>query len=468
MRKPLWMTLAAALLMSIGTTASAQESSAGAQKPLVTVSFAGYDQLLSNIKVVGDLAGRPELSKGLEGMLIMVTQGKGLTGLDKARPWGLAVYAGEEGKFPVQAFLPVTDLKQVMSLVPNLETGEPYAPDANGVFELKAKGQTLFVAQKGQWAFVVDNRDALKTLSADPSALLGDLSKKYLVAIRASVKNVPAAMRDKFMAQAKMMLDMGMQRQPAESDDQFAIRTNVSKQTFEKFVLLSKELDEAMLGWGLDAKTSAMVLDFEITALPGTQTAKQFAKAKDAKTNFAGFLIPGAALTAVAASEMDDADAAQVKGLLANLRGSASKDLDANEDLTKEQRQLAKQLLGDVLDVLDKTIDTKKSDGGVALLLDSGSPTLVAGAALAGGDKLDKVVKQLVAEVGKEQAELAKMIKLNADSSRRASTSTSPRCRSPMKRPPPCSARRWTSHWESAKEACISERARTRWRRSSR
>ena len=56
-------------------------------KPVVTVSFSGYDKLMGNIGAIGRLGGNPDLGKGLEMVVQMVTQGSGLAGLDTKRPW---------------------------------------------------------------------------------------------------------------------------------------------------------------------------------------------------------------------------------------------------------------------------------------------------------------------------------------------------------------------------------------------
>jgi hypothetical protein len=58
-------------------------------------------------------------------------------------------------------------------------------------------------------------------------------------------------------------------------------------------------------------------------------------------------------------------------------------------------------LLGDALEVLEKTIDTKKSDLGMSVLVDSKKMTFVGGCAIAEGNKLDSALKQLIAEVKK-------------------------------------------------------------------
>jgi hypothetical protein len=352
----------------------------------------------------------------LEAPLVFMTGGKGLAGLDKARPWGIVLSGTADGQFPVQAFVPVTDLKELMSVVPPMG-GKPLAPDAKGVYELPSgpHGKTLYAAQKGTWAFIVDDKDALASVPADPLIVLGELNKKYLFAVQGSIKNIPAQTRDGFLNQLKMMANLSMQQMGNESEEQFALRANMVKQSIDQVVTLAQELDAAVVGLGMDATSGALTLDVELTALPGTKTARKFAAAAGTKTDFAGFQIPGAAATLLTASNMDDADAAQLKTTLAGLRGRALKDIDDNDELNDAQKKMAKQLLGDVVDVVTKTVDGKKLDGGLALLLEPGAPTLVAGMNVADGEKLDKALKQLVEEAGKDEPGLAKLIKLDAE-----------------------------------------------------
>jgi hypothetical protein len=404
----------AVVLLGAAAAIPARADSAGGQKPLVVVAFAGYDALVANAKTLGAMAGREQLAAMLEGMVAMATQGKGLAGLDKARPWGAVVYANEE-QFPVLGFVPVSDLKQLVALIPTPEGGKPLAPDADGVYKIEPPtGKTSYVSQKGAWAIVAQNADDLKNAPADPAALLGDLNKKYLVAVKASVKNVPTAWRDKFFAQIKTIYELSAQ-QASQSGELPAILANLNKQNLDKAVALSKELDEVLVGLSLDAAAGAS-LDFEITALPGTKAAQQMAQAKEAKSDLTGFLIPGAALTALSAGTMSDADVEQVKELVAKIRVAAAKDLDGNDDLSAEQKKIAKQLLSDGLDVLEKTVDARKSQSGMALLLEKGAPTVVCGMALAEGEKLDTVLKTLFEAAQKEQPQLAEKVKWDAGS----------------------------------------------------
>ena len=59
MRKTLLSSLLLALMLSGAAGLSAQD------KPVAVVSIASYDTLKTDLKFVGDLAGAPDLDKGL-------------------------------------------------------------------------------------------------------------------------------------------------------------------------------------------------------------------------------------------------------------------------------------------------------------------------------------------------------------------------------------------------------------------
>ena len=207
MRKLLCSMFAIALLFCAWGVSPAQQPAAGASKPLLVVSFAGYDALRGNIDAIGKLAGNPGLAAGAEEPLIRMTQGKGLAGLDKTKPCGLVVPCdGSETSFEqlghaTYGFVPVTDLKQLMTVIGGF-THQQFTPDADGVYEIKdSVGTPAYVIAKGGWAFISESREVLKNVPADPAATLGDLPKQYTLAARLSLKNLPAGIRKMAISQ---------------------------------------------------------------------------------------------------------------------------------------------------------------------------------------------------------------------------------------------------------------------------
>ncbi len=201
-----------------------------------------------------------------------------------------------------------------------------------------------------------------------------------------------------------------------EDDDEVAERLAVIEEPIKKALGAIDELDELLVGLKIDQTSNSAQLDYRLTAVAGSATAKKFAQVKAATTAMAGFLLPDAALTANWAVTLDDASVAAARKSLAAFGAATGKELDGSDELNKDQIQVAKQLLLDAIAVADKTLQGKKTDCGLALVLKPRATTLLFGSLIVDGDKLDNVFKRLVAEIGKDDPDTAKLVKLDADS----------------------------------------------------
>ena len=413
MNKPLRNMTALALLLAVGTLVSAHRAAAAAPKPALTIAFAGYGQFIDSLKTLDQLSGHTKLAAKAEANIELQTRGKGLAGLDKSRPWGVLISLGENDQPVVQGFLPVTDLKQLLSSIPMLGGDAPVG-NASGVYEFPMGDRTAYVKQKGKWALFSDNEETLNSAPADPTPALADLTKTYLLSVRGSIQNVPPARRENFLnsLQGVVEFTLAMQQQSASPEER-AMQSASIKQMFARLQKLAKELDTVVIGLGMDPSSKSLFLDFEARGIEGTELTRKLDAMKDAKTDFAGFALPGAAMTMLTAGTSDDEDVADAKAVLANYKASANKLLDANEQLG-DKRDLAKQLLGDLMQVVEKTIELKKSDAGMAVVLDGG-PAAVAGIRIADGAKLESTLKKLVKEIKADEPQVGEFVKLDAE-----------------------------------------------------
>jgi hypothetical protein len=159
---------------------------------------------------------------------------------------------------------------------------------------------------------------------------------------------------------------------------------------------LIQETDRVTLGWEVDKAGKKTYLDVNFTAVEGTELAKQMALVQEAKSAFAGFLLPDAALTFHGHGQSSDAEVEQVTAMLAQLRGQAMKGIDQDGNLSNdEERQTAKTVVNELLDVADATVKAAKMDCGAALVLKPGSLGFVAGGFVADGQKIAEAVKKL-------------------------------------------------------------------------
>jgi hypothetical protein len=369
------------------------------------VAFAGYDKLKADAEYLGKLTGNPMIAQGLDAALKQATQGDGLAGVDTSKPWGAQIFA-EEGKPHFVAFVPVSDVGKLMGLLGKF--GLEPKDAADGVKELETPGQSLFLKDSGGWLFVADEAAVLKQAPADPVAALAGLQNKYEVSARASVKNLP----DEWKQQVLGLLQMGAMF--AAQNPDAADAAAMLQQSIQQITTLMNELDEVVVGFGLDQTAGSAVWDINITALPGTKTAQSFAALADTKTDFAGLNVPGAAVTMQFAQKMSADDIKQAKTSMGFYRKRILAAV-TEQDLDETDKKAAEQIVGDLFDVLDKTLDGGKMDGGLAMILNPTAATMVFGGLVVDAPKLEKILKTLVADVAKQQPDLAKLIKFDAE-----------------------------------------------------
>jgi len=382
--------------MAVALMLSGASRSFAEDKPIAVVSVASYETFQKDLKFIGELAGAPDLDKNVDGIVAMITGGKGLTGLDKSRPMGAAFTM--EGISPRGfAFLPITDLKGFLALFPQIG-----AQESGGVYEIQGPGgQSAFAVQKGNWAFVSNDKDVLGSLPADPDKLLGSLTKDYAIAVRFNVQNVPLDMRNTFVQMFQAGAEASLQQNPGEDEIAFEFRKKMVQGQLKQIETLVKDLDQFTIGWAIDPTARNTHLDVSLTAMPSSETAKTFAKSADTKSAFGGFLLPDAAVTFNACSKLDQNDIDQMVGMLGDFQKKASQGIDNDSGIPDEEgKKEAKNVVNQLFDIATSTVKAGKLDFGGALVLQPNSLAFAAGAFVKDGAALDAAVRKLV-ELGK-------------------------------------------------------------------
>ena len=399
-------------ILFIGLLLGARTAPADDAKPIAVVSFAGYDALMADIDCIGKLSGNADLAKMLEGMVAMQTQGRGLAGLDKSRPWGVVVLANGASMPSGYGFIPVTKLEDLLAILKDLGIEITDADD--GVAEITTPdGQTVFIKQKGDWAYICIDEDGFNSVADDPAKLLGDAAKKYTLSARLSIKNIPAELREMGMGFLQMGMQAGMEKMPDESDETYDLRMKVSKDSIEQTKKVLEEMDSIFLGFAIDKKTGSAYFDMEQTAIAGTDSAKQMSAIKKGKTAFGGFYQPDAVLTLSQFVTLDKKQQEQLKNTMSLYRAMLAMTID-DQELDDDERAKAKQIMGDIVKVVQDTIASGKLDIAATVNLAPAKSTLIAAASVANAAAADRIVRELAAIAKVEHPESAKMFRLDA------------------------------------------------------
>lgn len=388
-----WVAATALLVLPLAV-ASAQEI-----KPVAVVSFASVEDTLADIGYITKAAGQEE-----SGRTAILFGNAFTSGLDKKKPIGAYVTA-QAGEFPVVMFAPVTDLSTILGNFKD-QLGEP--KDAGDGVQEVGMGQTAFIKEVGGWVFIAQQKEHLTNLPADPAALLGTLPKDYNVAARVLANNIPDELKKWAIDEMKVSFERMFERQAASADpDQRAAMEKTGRNAVNQITRLMEEMEEVTIGLAIDSVAKKTFLDVSLVAKDGTSLARQFAMNTGLKSGFAGFLLPEASVTMNFVGKLGPEDIEQNKTLLATFKDQAMKHIDDDPKIDAAKREPLKQVFTQFIEVLGKTLESGKMDGGAALVLEPKNISFVAGGYVADGGKLEAAFKKLV-DVAKDDPEFPK------------------------------------------------------------
>lgn len=388
-------TLLQLALAAVLCCASLPAAVAQALKPVAVVSIASVKENLADVAYITRTAGMADYGDTARFFASALS-----AGVDKERPLGMYVVP-QNGEFHAIAFLPLepNGLATIFN-VHKEQLGEP--KDAgNGIREV-GNSRTVFVKEQGTWAFVAEDKGFLADLPQDPLTLLGDLPKKYNVAGKLMIQNVPIELRRMAIDQLKIgierFLDSPAARQGSIDRDQARQLSDAYLGNLEK---IFTDADELLVGLGIDEAAKHTVLDVGFSAKDGTSLAKSMAYQVDNRTNFAGLALPEASITMGLVNKISPEDLKQVGPAMNAGRAQWAKQIDDSPDIPADKREPIKAALGQLFDILQNSIESGKMDGGGSLVLLPKSVSFVVGGSVAEGAAVEKLLKSL-ADLGRD------------------------------------------------------------------
>jgi hypothetical protein len=321
--------------------------------------------------------------------------------LDTTRPIGVIVQPDGILGFKLLAFIPTNNVEALLLGLTFL--GYPSEPTPEGLTKIAVNDADIYVKKGNGWAFVSNTKEALATPPADPVALLGGLDKQYDVAIQGNIDAIPAVFKQLMMSWIEVGLQQSTQQPlPNETEDAFEARRAIAQQGMQDVQKMINELESVTVGLNIDQMRQSVYLDVGITAIEGSDTAKQFAY-EDTTTQLAGFLTPYPALQMNLSSSFDPAQAEQINISLEALRTQAITQIQndiaiPNEDL----RASAIKAISTFMDVGKATLSSGKIDMAGSVDLTDGEISVVAAAVVPQAEQLDEIVREFV-KIASEQ-----------------------------------------------------------------
>ena len=353
--------------------------------PVVVVSISNANDILENVKFIGEVTDSPiaDFQAILGTDLVQL--------MDDSRAAGIIVTTNGNA-FKTLGFLPVANQEKFLELIKEC-LGEPMEA-GDSLYEI-IEPFSLFVKRHNGWTYLSPSSQTLEELPDDPVPMLEGLESQYDVAVRAHVNNIPGMFRQLALG----WLQFGVQEQLSQldglDDPRSEFQRTMTQNSVAQFNALVNETDSFTVGWDIDARTTQF--DCAITAVEGTQAAQRMNKLQASVTQFGGFLLPDAAVSLRFSNEMHDADTQQTVGMLNAIRDQAVEQLAQDDQLPHEQaREESQQILSRIFGIVSAAVETGRVDGGAALIVEPGLFSFAAGISVADGRELEDTLKNLI------------------------------------------------------------------------
>ena len=244
--------LAAASLFVAGLGQAAE------RQVLAVAAVDSYADLKKQIGWFGRQIDNPGLAAMVESLLMLSTQGRGLTGLDVKRPAGIVV-TSDGTDLAAHGLVPVTDLDKLLASLQGIIG--PATTDGDVRRVTLPSGIKLSIAARDGWAVIAPS--ALEATDAAP--LLAALATTYTVGIEA----FPSRMSDAVRKQLEAALDQAAAASAAQGQpmDPGALKAALGG---------LRQTEALSLGFGIDDTAGEVFLENRAVSLPGSVSAAAF------------------------------------------------------------------------------------------------------------------------------------------------------------------------------------------------
>jgi hypothetical protein len=390
-----WTWAALAVCLAVGASVPAIAQSGSANDPAVIVSLKNINSQLEDIKFLGEKAGFGDQVA----MVPMMARGF-LGGVDLKKPAGIAVWF--DGQEPIAVgMVPVTDIE---ALLDQLSTYGVNVDEEGDFYYLETSTEDMVIKISNGYAFLSNSEEALKDLPSDPAAVLGGVSRDYMMGAKVHIQKIPQDLREMAVEQMQQGFEQAME----EMDDEAlaGLQAEANEMQIKQLIELIENSDALELGFGIQKSSDKLVFDMTFTGLPGSKMAKTSEAMKGKSSKFSKFLVDSAAMNMNGFGIMLEDDQTSTKALLANLKQTAMGELEGDSNLSSDELAMVQGLLSDVFDILDSTIDGGAVDFGGTVMMDEEGANFVAGASLANTTKFDEMIAK-ISGMAKTQNEVA-------------------------------------------------------------
>ncbi len=358
--------------------------------PVAMLSITNLDRLLSDVSYMLRACNVPEV-----GGLVSVMANQYTQGLDRTRPLGLSVSLDGETPVPI-GFLPVSDRAAFFDSLAAIGV----EPDdlGDGLFEIAAGGNAIFVKDANGWLYISQTEEALDKVPTDPSVALGDLPKKYDLAVKVNLQALPADMVDMMTEQIRGGFERQMAEQGDRTEEEAKKARELGEASMAQLEQTIRDTEQLIFGWAIDVEGQKTFMDGAAQFIAGSKLAAQADASKNLKTAFSAFKLPQPAVLFRTTSLVAESDKSVIKNSLNTSLQQVEERISNQINNTQASEALVK-LVKKLGKLFEQTIDEGTLDGSLSASVSGDALKVLVGGRVADGKALAQAVQDAVKDL---------------------------------------------------------------------
>jgi len=351
--------------------------------PVLVLTVASLNKLMQDVNYISGVMGQPQA-----GGMFTLMAGSFTQGLDTSRPIGILVPMVDGSPEPI-GVMPTANVDLMLKQLEGTLGAADKLDD--GTFVVAAGTSLVYIRQVGEWAVIARNRELIDLVPADPMSLMKGLGDNYDLGLRLSIQEIPLALRELLVDQ----LSQGFEQAVARQQGNDAQVLDLSKTQLEQLNKLIREADQLMFGININPTKRVVSIDTEFTAAPGTSLAEMYAGQLPIPSKFTAVLKGDSAIRYHAAASISPEVIEASTGSVEMVMASVQKALDDQENIGEDVKAEIEEMLGGLLDLVNKTMLEGKFDAGFMTIAGDNLFQVAGGAFVHDGDEVAQWVKKL-------------------------------------------------------------------------
>lgn len=382
----LWMAAPATLTAQENPQPAGTAVAANAAEPVIVAKLGSINQLMQDVNYIATAMDQAQLGGMFSMMAATFTQG-----IDPAKPIGILVPLVDGMPQPV-VMLPTSDIKGVLQRL-EAQTGPADELD-DGTLVIAVGANTIYMKQQGDWAVGAGAREHLSAAPLDPTAMLEELGDGYLMAAMVKPQLVSADVRKMLVDQINQGFEQAMQAQ-AEATAQ---AREMAESSLQQMQTMINETESMKFGVKIDQTAKQIVVDMTFIGEDGSSLAKLYNGQETIPSQFASVIREDAIAYVHSASSIGPQAVEQAQNSMKSLLKSVE-DMIAEQDIGYEVQSEVSAYLERIGDLVVESIAEGRVDFGAAVFETDGGAGFVAGAFVADGSKVAKMLKEIAEKV---------------------------------------------------------------------